>query len=282
MRERCGTFRPEHPRNAHVTAQAAEREAMLVRADGASSEELCPLTVRAVTFDLWNTLLWEGPEGLRPWRLEDLGAVLSASGHPVADVTLRRAHDAVHAAYHAAWLADQRYTSQDAGHDLAAMLAPAAGPDLARDLAMAFETAGHRTPIQVVPGAEEVLGRLTAHGVLCAVVCDVGLTPVPVLERRLVSGGIAPFLTTSSWSDEVGHFKPHPAPFRHALEVLGVEPAAALHVGDRTRTDVGGAGALGMRTVRFRGVYDDPEEGPAPEAVIDGLVDLLSLPGVLG
>lgn len=240
------------------------------------------MNVQAVTFDLWNTLLWEGPEGLRPWRLEDLAIVLSSHGVDVPPDVLGAAHDAVHASYHAAWLADERYNAVDAGRDLAGTLAPEVGPHLGRTLAMAFETAGHRTPIQVIAGAFEVVNELTRAKIPCAVVCDVGLTPVPVLERCLDDAGIGPLLTFASWSDDAGHFKPHPAPFQSALAALGVEPASAMHVGDRTRTDVGGALALGMRAVRFRGIYDDPERGPEPDAVVDALPDLLGLVDLQG
>lgn len=236
------------------------------------------MSVQAVTFDLWNTLLWEGPEGLAPWRLQDLAKVFSDHGVIVSADALAEAHEAVHAVYHAAWLADERYTATEAGQDLAARFAPGNGPELARSLALAFETAGHRTPIQIVPGAIDVIRRLTRAGIGCAVVCDVGLTPVPVLERRLDAAGIGPLLTGSSWSDQVGHFKPHPAPFEHALALLDAEAESALHVGDRTRTDVGGALAVGMRAVRFRGVYDDPEIGPEADATITYLTELLDLP----
>ena len=236
------------------------------------------MSVRAVTFDLWNTLIWEGPAGLAPWRLQDLAKVFSDHGVVVRQGALAEAHQSVHATYHAAWLADERYTATEAGQDLAALFAPGDGPELARDLALAFETAGHRTPIQIVPGATDVIRRLTTAGISCAVVCDVGLTPVPVLEHCLDAAGIGPLLTVSSWSDRVGHFKPHPAPFQQALAVLGEEAGGALHVGDRTRTDVRGAQAVGMLAVRFRGVYDDPEEGPQADAVIDSLAELLDLP----
>jgi len=41
--------------------------------------------------------------------------------------------------------------------------------------------------------------------------------------------------------------KPHPAVFARALEVAGVEPEEALHVGDSVRNDVAGAQAAGIR-----------------------------------
>jgi HAD superfamily hydrolase (TIGR01509 family) len=47
-------------------------------------------------------------------------------------------------------------------------------------------------------------------------------------------------------SAEVGLPKPDPAVFRRALELLGVRPERALHVGD-SESDETGARAAGMR-----------------------------------
>ena len=83
-----------------------------------------------------------------------------------------------------------------------------------------------------------------------------------------------------SFSDEVGHYKPHPAIFEHALAELGGVPAErAAHVGDRVRTDVDGAAAMGMRPVRYNGVYEDELAGQRDEVVIR---DLRELPQLLG
>ncbi|HZO62613.1 MAG TPA: HAD-IA family hydrolase, partial [Gaiellaceae bacterium] len=47
-------------------------------------------------------------------------------------------------------------------------------------------------------------------------------------------------------SAEAGAAKPDPAPFRLALDRLGVEPGRAVHVGDEPE-DEQGSGAAGMR-----------------------------------
>ena len=66
------------------------------------------------------------------------------------------------------------------------------------------------------------------------------------------------------------------------------DPVGVVHVGDLRRTDVAGARALGMTTVRFRGVVEDdaPEEGddegPEADHVIDRLAELPALLGVAG
>jgi HAD superfamily hydrolase (TIGR01549 family) len=72
-----------------------------------------------------------------------------------------------------------------------------------------------------------------------------------------------------------GKVKPSPTIFLAALELLGVEPAAAVMVGDSPLDDVEGARALGMRA------YLIDREGRFPERD-DALPTLLALPALLG
>jgi len=96
-----------------------------------------------------------------------------------------------------------------------------------------------------------------------------------LLHRDLEQMGLADRLDFAVFSSEVGKRKPHPVIFEHALAALGVAPGVALFVGDRLYDDVGGATAVGMRTVlshQFR-----QEEGPKaarPDAVISHLSEL--------
>jgi HAD superfamily hydrolase (TIGR01662 family) len=71
-----------------------------------------------------------------------------------------------------------------------------------------------------------------------------------------------------------GKVKPSPTIFRAALELLGVEPAAAVMVGDSPLDDVEGARALGMRA------YLVDREGRFPDRD-DALPTLLALPALL-
>lgn len=52
--------------------------------------------------------------------------------------------------------------------------------------------------------------------------------------------------------DDTQQRKPHPAPFRKALEELGVQPSEALMVGDWAERDVVGAAQVGMKTIFAR------------------------------
>ncbi len=67
--------------------------------------------------------------------------------------------------------------------------------------------------------------------------------------------------------DDTGKRKPHEAPFRKALELLKVQPAEALMVGDWPERDVVGAKEVGMKTVFAR--YGDTFGTHDSEATYD-------------
>jgi putative hydrolase of the HAD superfamily len=77
-------------------------------------------------------------------------------------------------------------------------------------------------------------------------------------------------------SDELGREcrKPHPAPFRRALEALGLEAEDVVHVGDHPDKDVRGATAIGMRAVRvLTGEYRCWRSDPDPWMTVPDAVE---------
>jgi putative hydrolase of the HAD superfamily len=84
-----------------------------------------------------------------------------------------------------------------------------------------------------------------------AIISDTGFASGRAQDKLLEQDGLLCHFSATVYSMDVGHAKPRPEPFRRALDLLGVEPHEALHVGDIERTDVGGALAVGMRAVRL-------------------------------
>lgn len=84
-------------------------------------------------------------------------------------------------------------------------------------------------------------------------------------------------------SETVGVRKPRAEIFEAALGELGVEPGAALHVGDSLRSDVGGAAACGIGTVWITRRVGDAErslrefKGVRPDFVVSDLAEIPSL-----
>jgi HAD superfamily hydrolase (TIGR01549 family) len=94
-----------------------------------------------------------------------------------------------------------------------------------------------------LPEVEGALERLRRHGLALAVVANWDFSLHEQLRRHRLRG----WFDHVVMSGELGVRKPDPAPFRAALERLGVEPARAVHVGDHPPHDEVGARAAGMR-----------------------------------
>ena len=90
-------------------------------------------------------------------------------------------------------------------------------------------------------GAKAALGRLRSAGFALACVGNWDIS----LEEHLDALGLSSYFGTVVTSAEAGAPKPDPAPFRLALDRIGVEAGRALHIGD-SETDREGAAAAGL------------------------------------
>ncbi len=74
-------------------------------------------------------------------------------------------------------------------------------------------------------------------------------------KRTLSALGIGRYFDHFVISCEVGYLKPRKEIFQHALELLEVKPQEALHVGDLFRADVVGAVSCGMNACLYSGLW---------------------------
>lgn len=119
----------------------------------------------------------------------------------------------------------------------------------------------------VMPGADRLLRELHARGIGRIVVSNWDVS----LHGVLAETGLAPLLDRVITSAEAGVAKPDPAIFAPAL--AGIDPAAALHVGDSVEHDVAGALSAGMGAALVVG-DDVPPPVPPGTLVVRGLDDL--------
>lgn len=229
----------------------------------------------AVTFDCWGTLIFDKPEadGRTSYnvRVEHL-ARIGGLERQAADELLKEAW----AHHHTAWHELRGYGAPGmAAHCLEAL--GIRDERRLSELTDAFEEASIEFGVEVVPGAPEAIEEIRGRGLRTALVCDTGFTPGRVVRHLLGEHGITPLLNVLVFSDEVGVPKPHRRMFRTALDGIGIDPAAAAHVGDLRRTDVAGARDAGMRTIRFAGVYDDVSDLPDADLVIREMRELPAL-----
>lgn len=152
--------------------------------------------------------------------------------------------------------------------------------DLSADEVDRFVDAEHdvwRTAHAVLGSAQALLEALRGRGLKTGIVANSWPEPARVLRADVEAFGLAGLLDVCVFSSEVGASKPEPAIFLRALDQLGVDPLAALFVGDRLVADVQGAANVGMTTVQalwFRA--DDDTSGIEPDFMAFTPMDVLN------
>ena len=129
---------------------------------------------------------------------------------------------------------------------------------------------------QLAAHTHALLEALRSRGLKLGLVSN-AFDPGWLLRRDLDQMGLTERLDVAVFSSEVGKRKPHPEIFERALAELGVEPEAAIFVGDRLYEDVRGAAELGMKTIQalwFRA--DEHPEGGEPDFLAFTQMDVLN------
>ncbi|MCX6023131.1 MAG: HAD family hydrolase [Chloroflexi bacterium] len=235
------------------------------------------MALRAVTFDLWGTLL-EEPAGRweerKQRRLTDMGRRLRDWGHAYD-------HDHLEAAYdraRAAWSAIRSLTVELSLRQKLASFVAAVDPALAvaitpaqlEELGMVQARALLLLPPVVLPGAAEAVRALNAQGIRLAVISNTGDTPGWPIRRFLNQAGFGNCFSAFTFSDELGLGKPARSAFQMTLMRLGVQPHEAVHIGDQPELDLIGAKGAGMRMI-LMSQRDVPPHLPRPDAQIASL-----------
>jgi len=243
------------------------------------------MPVHALVFDLFDTLV-DLPMDALP-RVEIAGrAIPSTVGALHATFSARHA---IALEPFAAALRDidrtWRASHRERGHELAtterfarllAQLGVAPDADLVArltDVHMGLLAGLARTP----PHHAALLARLRERfrTGLCS-----NFSYAPTARSILDAAGLTRSLDAIVISHEHGLRKPRREIFESTLEVLGVAPDEAIHVGDNLDADVAGASAVGLRTVWITRCVRDPgaalaaHRGPPPTWQIDDLAEL--------
>ena len=208
--------------------------------------------LRAVTLDLWGTLIdLRDPAGKIERRREMLVTAIQAAGH-TCDVEQLRA----------GFRAARRIIDEQIAGDRRDVGPPGRWEELMRQLgfppeSVPFETvtaAYEDLTLEFLPklldGVGEAIERLASRYQL-ALICNTGYTGGRVLRQVLAKHGVIGYFQTLTFSNEYGWLKPDPRIFHHTLDILGVPPEHALHVGDMEDLDVEGARNAGMYSARY-------------------------------
>jgi FMN phosphatase YigB (HAD superfamily) len=220
---------------------------------------------RAVTFDLWHTLLYLEPEAEADYLDRQLGAaveVLAASpprnGAPgTLEVDVKAAFEAELKRAVTQSHQGRTVTSGEQMVRAAAACGRQPRPE-AFDEALGKVVAA--TPFRTTPGALETLAEIRRMGPAVGILSNTVGEPGRFLRDRLRTLGFDRVVEVYTFSDEHPWTKPAPEIFHWTLEQLGSEPASAIHVGDGW-ADLEGARRAGL----YAGVLYTGSRNYAPE-----------------
>ena len=236
------------------------------------------MTIKAVTFDLWDTLVDDDSDepiraerGLRSKKDERRYQIWEAlnSIEPIDYERVVLAYDTAEAGFnvvwkecHINWTVEQRIRVVLAGLKRQV-------PD------ETFEklVQGHaRMEVDISPlpvdGIARALENLSSRYKLC-VVSDSIVTPGVGLREILDKHGLKKYFSGFAFSDEVGRSKPHASMFESASEQLGVELDEIVHVGDRDHNDVKGPQAIGAKAILFTATRPDDRDTTTADAICE-------------
>ncbi|WP_297090563.1 HAD family hydrolase [Thermococcus sp.] len=130
----------------------------------------------------------------------------------------------------------------------------------------------------VLPGAKEALEGVKRKGLKVTVTGNVMFWPGSYTRLLLERFGLMDHIDKTFFADEVLAYKPMPEMFRKPLEVFGIEPGEAIHIGDTYAEDFEGALSAGMWAVwinpeaeEVRRIHGRGFEVPAVEGILEVL-----------
>jgi putative hydrolase of the HAD superfamily len=193
--------------------------------------------IRAVIFDLWDTLI-------------DFDPVIGRAFQDRVAERLGRDPDEL------ATLWVEGRTRRESGPLRDYLLELGAEEAAAEELA-ALRLESTRPLLKPRPGALDTLAELRRRGYLLGLITVCSEDVEQLWEETPFAG----LFDAAVFSCAVGLRKPDPRIYRLALEELGVEPEEAIFVGDGANDELAGAERVGMRAVLIHREGEEPQWG---------------------
>ena len=239
------------------------------------------MSIKSVSFDLWETLITDTPalsreqERLRLTRIEQ---ILAAEGYAALADRIEHAYRALwHRCQELYWSADKDVPCRtQIEHFLEELQLDVKDERTLAALEDAYAHAAVEVPPAVVHGAAETLSELKARRFRIGLISNTGRTPGYALRRVLAQLGLAQSIDVMVFSNEHGYCKPVTSIFEELRRGLGLAYEEMVFVGDNLYADVHGAQRLGMRGIHFtpekRGTAIAPPVDHGLEIVPDAVV----------
>lgn len=211
--------------------------------------------VRAVTFDLWETLLLEK----NGWNFRRTSARCKNLAKTLYRFNIEISVDQFKLAFKKMrhWLERIWKTNNEVTHlDQIQFIIKTASKDSVTikeewigDLSAAYVSPLFEVAPYLNPDACGVLRWLKDRNKLIGLICNTGLTPGFGLRNFLAREGIAQYFDLMLFSDEVGIRKPNSGIFQIATRRLQVKPYEVVHIGDNLKSDMWGAKNAGFKAI---------------------------------
>jgi putative hydrolase of the HAD superfamily len=216
--------------------------------------------IRAVTFDLWETLLFESDGASQrraDARCKNLAQALNSLGVQVSLEEMSAAVSETVSSLISIWSTNRDVAYID---QIRLIIKKATRHSLElkqewiNELIPAYTSNVLKVPPYLNPEARKALKGLKKRNKLIGLICNTGLTPGIGLRKFLADESVSKYFDLMIFSEEIGIRKPDPRIFHLAAQRLGVQPREIVHVGDNLKTDVWGAKNAGLKAIHFSGL----------------------------
>ena len=208
-----------------------------------------------VTFDLWETLIFDDPdfdEARARMRCEGLRSVLGSHGVQLPSADLRRAYEDIAPTLQSVWNRHEEVPITDQVRMIAER---AAGKSLTlsatcvESLERAYVDPVLSIPPRLSRDAAPVLAAVRDRGSKIGLISNTGRSPGEALRKLLDAYSILNFFDATVFSNEVMRRKPNHIIFDRAAQLLKTEKPRIVHVGDNPEADFWGAKDAGMQAI---------------------------------
>ena len=236
--------------------------------------------VKALTFDLWDTLIQEIPRKnpvLGKVRVKEMHSKLRSFGFDYGLERLERAYKQSGDYCDEVWARKKDLPVDDHLLFMLNCIDPKLRSELGKkkyeDIRGVYVGTLLKHPPVLMEDVAPTLHSLRAKGYRIGLISNTGRTPGDVLRVVLNRLNIDQYFDHMTFSNEVLFRKPKKEIFLHTLKKMHTAPKFAMHIGDDLDADYEGAKAVGMKAV----LLDRGGEHAPGEDRIQALSDLLEI-----
>jgi putative hydrolase of the HAD superfamily len=221
-----------------------------------------------VTFDLWETLIFDEPEkdeARGRMRYEGLRTALADYGIKLEKEDLKRGYEESGSKFQVVWDRNEEVPIKDQITliaELASRRPVSVGASSVRPLEAAYVDPILSIPPKLHADAAGVLEAVRDRGYRIGLISNTGRSPGYALRQLLDNYGVLKFFDATVFSNEVERRKPDRVIFDSAAHLLNTENTAIVHIGDNPEADYWGAKSAGMQAVLLDQTLPDSSRWP--------------------